>query len=377
MPEQNSLLIFRDKINDIDEKIVKLLSKRKILAFKIAKSKIENNKSVRDTEREKKLLQKLINIGKDNYLTAEYITKIFELIIEDSVSTQMELLQEFYYNKKLNFAFFSFLGPKGSYSHIAVCEYAKKKFKTYFMKACSTFEETLCSVENNESDYAILPIENTCSGYIDETLQLLIKTNLFIVGEIKISINHCLLAVKKVQLCEIKTIYSHPQPFKQCSNFIKKFSNWKIKYTKSTADAMKKILQYNDITKAALGSEIGKKIYNLHILHTNLANQKNNTTRFIVLHRKPLENAENQLSKTTLILSIKKKSDTLNNILFMLKNKIISIKKINIKYSVISEDIFYLDIQDNLSSILIKNILKTAQKHCNFIKILGSYPSEI
>ncbi|WAI03318.1 chorismate mutase [Buchnera aphidicola (Myzus persicae)] len=378
MTPKNSLLVLRNEINNIDEKIVTLLAKRKDLVLKIAMSKIENNQPIRDIERERKILRKLIVLGKKKYLTPEYITQLFQLIIEESVLNQEKLLKKFCSDNKLTLASFSFLGPKGSYSHIAASEYADRNFKTCIIKECSTFEEVIASVENNESDYAILPIENTCSGYINEVFDILKKTNLFIVGEINIFINHCLLAIKKIALDEIKTVYSHPQPFQQCSNFIKKFPQWKIKYTKSTADAMEKISKYNDIHNAALGSEIGSKIYGLNILSKNLANQEKNITRFILLNRKPIKISEKIPTKTTLIFSTGQESGALSKVLLILQEKKLIMKKLTSQtiYKNPWEEMFYIDIQVNLSSELMQKTLKEIQKITKFVKILGCYPSE-
>lgn len=378
MPTKNSLLIFRDEINNIDNKIVKLLAERKKLVLKIAQSKIENNQAIRDIERERKMLQKLIMLGKKNHLTSEYITQLFQLIIEESVSTQKKLLEEFCDNHKLVPTSFAFLGPKGSYSHIAACEYADRNFQKCIQNECSTFEEVILSVENNQSDYAVLPIENTCSGSINEVFNLLKNTNLFIIGEINIFINHCLLALKKVELHNVKKVYSHPQPFQQCSNFIKQFPQWKIKYTKSTADAMKKITEYNEITNAALGSEIGSKMYGLKILSKNLANKQKNITRFLLLHRNPVNISEKIPTKTTLIFNTGQESGALSKVLLILQEKKLIMKKLTSQtiYKNPWEEMFYIDIQVNLSSTLMQNTLKEIKKTTKFIKVLGCYPSE-
>ena len=198
---------------------------------------------------------------------------------------QKKLLNIFLNKKKYITHKFSFLGPNGSYSHIAACKYAKKNFIQCALKPCSTFEEVIFSVENNQSDYGILPVSNNSSGKIHNVVNLLKKTHLFIVGEINIFIDHCLLAIKKIELNQIKKIYSHPQPFLQCSNFIKKFPKWQIRYTTSTTAAMEKICKYNEITNAALGSKIGSKIYRLNILCKNLTNNTTNITKFVIIHR--------------------------------------------------------------------------------------------
>ncbi|WP_425619556.1 chorismate mutase [Buchnera aphidicola] len=378
MPTQNSLLFFRNKINKIDKNIVKLLAERKNLVLEIAQSKIKNKQAIRDVERETNMINELTSLGKKNHLQPEYITRLFQLIIEESVLTQKKLLQQFYHNKNLICSNFSVLGPQGSYSHIAACKYADNTFQVCTIQECLTFKSVIDSVENNQSDYAVLPIENTCSGYIHEVLALLEKTNLFIVGEISIFINHCLIAIKKIRLDQIQNIYSHPQPFKQCSNFISKFPKWVIHYTQSTSDAMKIISEKNQISHAALGSEISSKIYGLKVLYKNLANQENNRTKFIILNRNPIKISETKNNKTTFLFTTKPKSDDLNNILSILKDENIIIYKLTSR-TLDHEPwgkIFYIEIQINLLSQLMKDILKKIKKITKFIKILGCYPYE-
>ncbi|MCE1631317.1 bifunctional chorismate mutase/prephenate dehydratase, partial [Enterobacter hormaechei] len=103
----------------------------------------------------------------------------------------------------------------------------------------------------------MLPIENTSSGSINDVYDLLQHTNLSIVGEITIPINHCLLVATDTTLSESKTVYSHPQPFQQCSQYINQFPHWKIKFCESTAAAMQKVAEQNSPEIAALGSEAG------------------------------------------------------------------------------------------------------------------------
>lgn len=376
MLSKNDLLNFRNEINNIDEKIVMLLAKRKKLVLDIAQSKIQNNQPIRDVNREKNLLSKLTSLGKKKNLDPNYIIRLFQLIIEESILTQKILLKKHQKNKNTNEFIISFLGPKGSYSHIAASKYEKQNLKNFIIKECLNFSEVIQSVENNESNYAILPIENSCSGPIDEIFYILKNTNLFIVGEVNVCIDHCLLAIEKVELNIIKKIYSHSQPFKQCSNFISQFPNWKLEYTNSTTDAIKKVIKYNKITNAVLGSEIGNQIYGLKVLCKNISNQKNNITRFICLSKTPLKIYSNNKVKTTIIFTLEKELKKLSEIILILEKENIIVKMLTFYNTKNEEKIFYLDIEENLSSNTIQNSLNKIQKITKFIKILGCYPIE-
>lgn len=177
----------------------------------------------------------------------------------------------------------AFLGPGGSYSHAAVLEYAAQNGYLAVERECSTFDDVLREVEEGLADCAVLPLENTSSGLICEVYDLLQGTSLQVVNEIHLAIEHCLLVAVSTELEKIKTVYSHPEPFRQCSRIVKHFSHWKIEYTTSTASAMEKVAQLQSPHAAALGGEEGGKRYQLHVLVRGLADKKKNVTRFVVL----------------------------------------------------------------------------------------------
>jgi chorismate mutase (EC 5.4.99.5)/prephenate dehydratase (EC 4.2.1.51) len=168
---------------------------------------------------------------------------------------------------------------------------------------CLKFHDIIHQVESGQADYAVMPIENTSSGSINDVYDLLQQTTLSIVGELTIPIEHCVLVNGNTDLQQIETVYSHPQPFQQCSQFINRFPQWKIEYTESTAAAMEKVAAMNSPKVAALGSEAGGELYGLQVLERNLANQQQNHTRFIVLARKPIEVSGQVPAKTTLIMA--------------------------------------------------------------------------
>lgn len=103
-----------------------------------------------------------------------------------------------------------------------------------------------------------------------------------------LTIDHCLLVSGTTDLSAINTVYSHPQPFQQCSKFLNRYPHWKIEYTESTSAAMEKVAQAKSPHVAALGSEAGGTLYGLQVLERIEANQRQNFTRFVVLARKAL-----------------------------------------------------------------------------------------
>ncbi len=240
MTEENPLLALRDKISATDEKLLALLAERRGLAVEVGKAKLASHRPVRDIDRERDLLERLMTIGKRHNLDAHYITRLIQLIIEDSVLTQQTLLQQHLNKINPHSARVAFLGPKGSYSHLAARQYAARHFEQFIESGCAKFADIFNQVETGRADYAVVPIENTSSGGINDVYDLLQHTSLSIVGELTIPIDHCVLVSTSTDADKIQTVYSHPQPFQQCSQYLSRYPHWKIEYTESTSAAMEK-----------------------------------------------------------------------------------------------------------------------------------------
>ena len=240
MTSENPLLALREKISALDVKLLALLAERRELAVEVGKAKLLSHRPVRDIDRERDLLDRLIALGKTHHLDAHYITRLFQLIIEDSVLTQQALLQQHLNKINPHSARIAFLGPKGSYSHLAARQYAARHFEQFIESGCAKFADIFNQVETGQADYAVVPIENTSSGAINDVYDLLQHTSLSIVGEMTITIDHCVLVSGTTDLNTIETVYSHPQPFQQCSKFLNRYPHWKIEYTESTSAAMRR-----------------------------------------------------------------------------------------------------------------------------------------
>ncbi|OON38821.1 chorismate mutase [Izhakiella australiensis] len=378
MSMDNPLLSLRDKITALDEKLLILLAERRALSVEVANAKMLTKRPVRDIARERELLEKLIEKGKLQGLDAHYVTQLFQQIIEDSVLTQQTLLQQHLNQTGSENARIAFLGPKGSWSHIAARKYAARHFENVIESGCLKFNDIIQQVETGQADYAVVPIENTSSGSINDVYDLLQNTSLSIVGELTIPIDHCVLVAGTTDLQQIKTIYSHPQPFQQCSQFISRFAQWKTEYTESTAAAMEKVAAINSPHVAALGSEAGGALYGLQVLERDLANQKQNITRFIILARKPVEVTSQVPAKTTLLMATGQQAGALVEALMVLRNHNLIMSKLESRpiHGNPWEEMFYIDVQGNRRSEAMENALKELQGITRFLKVLGCYPSE-
>ncbi|KMJ46843.1 bifunctional chorismate mutase/prephenate dehydratase [Xenorhabdus khoisanae] len=375
---ERDLINLREEISNIDADLLDLLAKRRQLASSIAQTKLLDHRPIRDKNRERELLNVLIDKGKSHGLDGFYITRLFQMIIEDSVLTQQALLQQHLNQTPYDSARITFLGPKGSYSHIAARQFSARHFNQLVECSCHKFPDIFSLVEIGQADYGILPLENTSSGAINEVYDLLQNTPLSLVGEITLPINHCLLISGQTEISRIKTVYSHSQPFQQCNQYLNKYPHWNIVYCESTAAAMQKVAELNSPEVAALGSEAGGGLYGLHVLENNLANQQDNSTRFIVVARKSIEVSDQVPAKTTFIMSTGQQAGALVDALIILKKHDIVMSKLESRpiNGKPWEEMFYIDVQANLRSMKMQQVLKELSEITHFLKVLGCYPSE-
>lgn len=374
----SDLLNLREKITAIDRNILDLLSQRKDLALEVAKAKLSMHREIRDTAREEALLENLETLAEKYELDKKYISRIFRLIIDESV-----LLQQRWMHKQLNdpqekIARLAFLGPKGSYSHIATRQFSERNFVKTVELAYQRFDQIIHAVEEGIADFAIVPLENSSSGAINEVYDLLQQTSLSIVGEMINPIDHCLMGSSPCSIEEITTVYSHSQPFQQCSDFLAHYPNWKIEYCESTAAAMEKVSNLQQKGHVAIGSQAGGELYGLMLIKKVQANQAQNMTRFIVLHRKAQSVAKQVPAKTTFLIATGQHAGALVEALMILKEHNIIMTKLESRPMKGNpwEEMFYIDVQANLESIEMQNAIKSLQDKVRALKILGSYPSE-
>lgn len=175
----------------------------------------------------------------------------------------------------------AYQGVPGAYSHIA----CKQLFPAQEYVPCDTFESAMEMVESGVVDKAVIPVENSNAGRVSDVHFLLPKSDLHIVAEHFLRIEHQLLALRGAKLADIKTAASHPQALAQCSNFLKA-RNIKPVSRIDTAKSCAEIALKQDNTKAAIASKLAAEIYDLDILASNIENADNNITRFLIMQKK-------------------------------------------------------------------------------------------
>lgn len=193
-------------------------------------------------------------------------------------------------------------GVEGAYSHLA----CKKLFPNSILKAKISFYDSMQAVEKEEADFAVIPIENSSAGRVEEIYKLIPKMQLSVVGEHFQPIKHTLLATKGVKIEQLKTVSSHPQALAQCAKNIKRLNLEAIPKF-DTAGSAKELEETKEENHGVIASSLASEIYNLEILDENFADYEGNVTRFIILTKKatvPLFE-EDKLYITSLLFTVK------------------------------------------------------------------------
>lgn len=370
----------RKEINKIDAELMDLLAKRREVSKKVIQAKDINDLPIRDEKREKEILERLIQAGKEKGLNGEYVAKVFYEIIEDSVRLQQKYIQR-RLNKndksseKIKVAI---QGIEGAYSYLAAKQFFHDYDEEIEIISEERFDEVASAVEKGEADYAMLPIENTTSGGINEVYDVLLHTTLSIIGEEKFKVNHCLCAIEQIPLNEIKVIFAHHQAAAQCSKFITSLPDTKIEYFADTAMSAQKVKNENKRKYAAIASEEAAKLFGLKILRTGIANQPENFTRFLICARKPISVDKRVPSKTSLVFATSHTAGSLVEGLMVFRKYNINLTKLESRPIIGNpwEEMFYLDFEGNTEDEKVQKALDEIVPFTRFMKVLGSYPSK-
>ena len=368
----------RKDINNLDKSLLELLAQRRAISRKVIEDKLERGLDLRDPKREGEVLETLIKAGRELGLDAHFVTRVFHEIIADSVRSQESFLQTNLNPATEKLLCIAYQGVEGAYSYLAGEKFFRGQLDNCSFEGYKNFSDVVAAVENGQADYAILPIENTTAGSINAVYDLLLATKLSIVGEEVFPVQHCLLGIEKAPLSTIRRIYSHYQALAQCSDFLSRLKNCVQETYMDTAEAAKKISEDRDPEQAAIASEEAGRIYGLEVLKRNLANQRENYTRFVIIAPRPNQVDSRVPCKTSLVLSTGHHEGALLKALSILEHHKINLTKLESRPMQGSPFtyIFYLDFEGNASDPKIQEALVGLSGATNYLRILGTYPRE-
>ena len=376
---KESLDDIRKIIDQLDNTIVRALSERQKIVRKVISGKLHDSIDIRDPQREEELLEKVREKAPQYGLDPFFLEQLFREIIQHSVRLQTHMLVDHQNDKSDKKSIrVSYQGTDGAFSHQAAMRYFEQHYSEVICIGYTRFDEAAEAVENGETDVAMLPIENTTAGSINDTYDLLNDMDLYVIGEEILRINHCLMAPKDVELSNIRRILSHPQAIAQCSKFLTSLPSSHVESYFDTAMAARKVRDDNDLSQAAIASSYAAEIYDLKILKRDLANQAENYTRFLVVSKTPIVCDPQLNCKTSLIFATIDEKGALLKCLNLLGDNGINMTKLESRPRLGHpwQFLFYLDIEGNQNSPHVADALEKLQKKAQFLKILGSYPAK-
>ena len=344
----------RNKIDNIDGHIVKLLNDRAQVTLEIGQEKLKNKKGIYAPDREKQVLTRIKSISR-GVMPKSGLEAVYREIMSSSLSLE----------KSLRIAY---LGPEASFTNLA----AIKKFGSQVEYiSCENISEVFARVDSNDCDYGVVPIENSIEGAVTHTFDMLVDSDLKICSQVLLEISHNLLS--KSNLGQIREIYSNPQVFGQCRHWLMqnlpKVGLIDVSSTTKAAQIASK-KKYS----AAIASELAAKIYGLKILKRNIQDVAHNITRFLVL-----SNADVPVTgkdRTSIVFSIKDKVGALHAMLGPFRENKINLTKIESRPSKRKawDYYFFVDFEGHRLDRNAQKALKKLDGMCKFLKVLGSYP---
>lgn len=369
----------RSRLDEIDTELVRLYEDRMAICKQVGEYKLETGKRILDKEREKQKIQSVSALA-HNEFNRTGISELFEQIMAMSRKLQYRIINE--KGGQGNLPFFAveglntdkvrvvFQGADGAYSQAAMHTYFGEEVDSFHVE---TFRDAMGAIEEGRADFAVLPIENSTAGIVSEIYDLLVEYENYIVGEQVIPISHCLLGVPGTKAEEIEMVYSHPQSLMQSSRFLQEHAQWKQISMPNNAFATQKVAQDQDKKQAAIASAYAGKIYGLSVLQEAIQNDKNNSTRFIIVTNQKI--FQKDAGKVSICFEVAHESGSLYHALSHFIYNHLNVCKIesrpienrNWEYR------FFLDFEGNLSDPAVKNALRGLREETINMKILGNY----
>lgn len=351
----DNLKRLREALGKKDREIVKALNDRAQLSVKIGELKKSRKLEIYDPAQESRVLKSACEMN-EGPLSDSSLRDIYKEIFSSSRALQEEISV-------------AFLGPEGSYSHIAALSQFGSSIR---LMPQGSIAEVFDAVERKQSRMGIVPIENSLEGSVKATLDRLIATPLQIRSERFMRISHCLAASRK-SLKQVERIYSHPQAIAQCRQWLKmNLPGVPIFEVASTAAAARKAALEKG--SAAIASRLATRHYRLKVVADEIEDYHLNTTRFIVIGEGAT--GETGRDKTSILMGSAHVPGALHRALGPFLAKGLNLLRIE-SYPIRErnwEYLFFLDFEGHSNRREIADCLRQMEKVTTFIKILGSYP---
>ncbi|MDG2469248.1 MAG: chorismate mutase [Pirellulaceae bacterium] len=357
-----SLDELRKKIDDVDAKLIHLANARAELVVDVGKIKRKSGAPIYAPHREQAVLKKVQALN-EGPLAAKTVEALYRELMSGSFHLEQPLR-------------IGFLGPVGSYSHLASVRHFGSSVAYEDLRAV---EGVFTEVARGHCDYGLVPIENTTGGGIAETLDAFTEyhENISIYSEVQLEVRRCLLANCKPK--EIKKIYARPESFVHCRKWLAtQFPAVQQVAVESSGTAARmageECGQDAHCGTAAIGSELAGEQYGLHVLFSGIEDNPNNVTRFLVLSKQHAGISGSD--KTSMMFIAPDRPGALVDVLSVFKRAGINLTHIDKRPSrrINWEYTFFIDAEGHRDEPAFAEVIGEARAFCRELTVLGSYP---
>jgi chorismate mutase/prephenate dehydratase len=364
----------RKAIDKLDAHIVRRLNERTRHVLAIGDIKLAAGEEIYAPHRERAVFERVCEANAGP-MTDEQLRAIYREIMSSALALEKTMT-------------IAYLGPEATFTHQA----AIKRFGSSLKYASQkTIADVFTEVAKNRADYGVVPVENSTEGVVTHTLDMFVDSDLKIVSQIVLPISYCLAAKSSSsKTAAIELIYVHPQALAQCRTWIQKnLPNVEIIESSSNARSAESVEQTsNSVFKAVLGKEKRREIrvaaitgilaaekYGLQILEQDIQDNAANATRFLVLGRQCSPPTGDD--RTSLMVGVSDKVGALHEAIAAFRKFKINMTKIESRPSKRKawEYFFFIDCAGHAQDKKVAGAIKILGTHCNFVKILGSYPN--
>jgi Prephenate dehydratase len=345
----------RRKIDEIDDEILLLLSRRSEIVHQVGESKGKTDTRYFSPERERQIYDRLLAKNAGLY-PPEAIRAIFREVISASLALEAPLRA-------------AYLGPAGTFSHRA----ALNRFGTSSeLRPVDTIPDVFHEVERNAADYGVVPVENSTEGVVPYTLDMFSKTRLKVCAEVFVPVDHH-LATKAESLKAVKRLYAHPQSFAQSRNWLRENLS-KVEVVEVTSNSKSAQMASVDSEGAAICTDIAAEIYKVPVVAQHIEDSPHNRTRFLVIGQN--EPKPSGKDKTSIFFSVRHKAGALMRAMAAFDAHDLNLTMIESRPTkqMPWEYVFFIDFQGHREEERVQHALKMLEEHSLFVTILGSYP---
>jgi len=344
---------FREQIDLIDDELLKLFNQRAGIAQQIGH--VKGNGAVLRPEREAQVLQRMKEANQGP-LSGQGVSALYTEVMSQCRALEAPLRV-------------AYLGPHGTFSEAAVFQRFGQATEGV---PADTIDGVFSAVESESANYGLVPVENSTEGAIGRTLDLLLSSNLKICGEVLLQVHQCVLSNEN-DLTMIRKVYSHPQSFGQCQEWLNAHLPHAERITASSNADAARMAAEESFAAAVAGAQAAEH-FKLKVLAQNIEDDARNTTRFLVIGKQ--EVAASGKDKTSLVMSAANRPGAVHDLLVPLARNAVSMTKLESRPSRTGlwEYVFYVDIEGHQSDAKVAAALAQLKQIAAFVKVLGSYP---